>query len=211
LNRVQKGYFRDKQVLSMIEEWKVMNARQVQLMKFNFPYGLRKAQERLLKMHNRGKLNRWHNGEGYSYSLEKKTASSAHFEALNWVRIWLVNQLKNWEKLHSWQYEQDYKILRTDAFAAIKNTVTGKFTFYFVEMDISPRNVFDKVPKYCRLYEEERYKDRWWVELTNKFPKVLIVSSCRKEKILELVEEENKSGLRFEVKSLDEIRKECLN
>ena len=121
MNRVQKGCSRDKQVLSMIEEWKVMNARQVQLMKFNFPYGLRKAQERLLKMHNRGKLNRWHNGEGYSYSLEKKTASSAHFEALNWVRIWLVNQLKNWEKIHSWQYEQDYKILRTDAFAAILN------------------------------------------------------------------------------------------
>jgi len=211
LNLVQKGFSRDKLIISMVEEWKVVNARQVQAHMFKFPYGLRKAQERLLKLHRRGKLTRWHGEEGYSYSLEKKNASSAHFEALNWVRIWLENNCKSWEHFHSWQYEQDYKILRADGFAAIKNNVTGKFNFYFVEMDCSPKNAFDKVPKYCRLFEEERYKNSWWVELTDKFPKVLIVTNCRKEKILRHVAEENKSNLRFEVRSLEEIRKECLN
>jgi hypothetical protein len=211
LNRVQKGFSRDRAVLNMIEEWKVVNAKQVRQKMFTFPYGLRKAQERLLRLHERGKLERWSGEEGYSYSLDKKNASSAHFEALNWVRVWLEKQGKIKGRFHSWQYEQDYGILRTDGFAAIKNNWTNEFEFCFVEMDCSPSNAFDKVPKYCRLFDEERYKDRWWVDLTEKFPKVLIVTTRRKERILQHVAEENKSGLRFEVRTLEEIRKECLN
>lgn len=213
MNLRLKGSMRDKAILRMVEEWGVVDTHQVRLMLFNdIQSSQRKAQDRLRKLTLKGSLNRWRAEEGYLYSLGEKTALCEHMEGTNWVRVWFNHNLKSWEKLHCFLYEQDYGILRTDAFVAIKNTITGQFRFWFVETDLSYSNKFDKVKKYCQLFEKGGYADRWWVDLTEKFPTILVVTAsiARKEKILGHIAEENTAGLNFEVRLLRDLREEVM-
>lgn len=213
MNLRLKGSMRDKAILRMVEEWGVMNAHQIRLMRFNdIASSQRKAQERLRKLTLNGPLNRLRTEEGYLYSLGDINATSRHTENTNWIRIWFEYNLKSWEKLHCFLYEQDYGILRTDAFVAIKNTITGQFRFWFVETDLSHSNKFDKVKKYNKLFEKGGYADRWWVDLTEKFPTILVVTTSitRKEKILEHIAEENAAGLCFDVRLLRDLREEVM-
>ena len=115
-------------------------------------------------------------------------------------------------KLHSWSYEQDYKILRTDGFIAIKNTMSGKFRFMFLEMDRGT-NAFNKVDLYNKLYEKEKYAHWWWVPLSERFPVVQIVtvSDSRKRLIQSEIDAKNSAGLEFKVRLLDDVRKEVMN
>ncbi|MDA8212134.1 MAG: hypothetical protein M0021_09695 [Clostridia bacterium] len=215
MNKRQKGYSRDKAILKMIEEWGVTDAHQVRLMLFfDIQSSQRKSQERLRKLALKGSVNRWRAEEGYLlYSLGDKNAMSAHLEGINWVRVWLEKTKRSWEKVHCFLYEQNYGVLRCDAFVAVKNTVTGQFRFYFIEMDRSPGNKFDKVTKYCQLFRQGGYEDRWWVELTDKFPTILTVTTSvpRKEKILQHIAEENTEGLNFDVRLLRDIREEAMS
>lgn len=213
MNRRLSGWNRDKSVLRMVEEWGVVSTHQVRLIKFgNIKTSQRKAQQRLRVLALKGSLNRWRTEEGYLYSLEDKNALSDHLEATNWARVWFEKNLHQWEKLHCFLYEQDYGILRTDAFVAVKNTITGQFRFWFIETDLSHSNKFDKVEKYCKLFEKGGYADRWWVKLTDKFPTVLVMTTsiARKEKILQHIAEENTAGLRFDVRLLRDLREEAM-
>lgn len=103
-----------------------------------------------------------------------------------------------------------YRELRADGFAAIKNTVTGKHRFCFVEFDRTITNPFDKVPKYCRLYNSGNYGSSWWVELTDRFPAILVVTTSRAEQIRRLIEEQNDAGLEWKVILLDDVRREVM-
>ena len=111
--------------------------------------------------------------------------------------------------MQSFVYEQKYPGLRHDGFAAIKNTVTGKFKFYFVENDCAT-NPFDKVKKYSDLHEKEGYQDRWWCKLADRFPPVLVVTSSagRAENIQKLIDRDNAAGIEFQVHLLSDIKKE---
>ncbi|MBO8183440.1 MAG: replication-relaxation family protein [Archaeoglobus sp.] len=212
MNARAKGSHRDKAILHAIERHISLDTNQVQCLLFKFKFGRRKAQQRLLRLYQKGKLNRLKLGDGpYCYYQDKKPGKLEHLLATNWVRIWLRTRLKSWERLHSWEYESDYKILRCDGFAAIKNTVTDAFKFYFVEMDRGT-NEFDKVQKYNRLYDTEGYQGRWWVKVADRFPTVLVVATTRHraEHISRLIEEHNKAGLRFEVYLLDQIKREVM-
>lgn len=212
-NHKQGGLHRDRRILRAIEEYSCLDTEQVQALFFkDMQYGRRKAQERLLKLHRAGKLNRGRSGESpYYYYIDKKPGMTKHLLATNWVRIWLPTTLPSWEKIHSWNYEQDYKVLRCDGFAAIKNTMTNKFRFMFIEMDRGT-NAFDKVQKYNRLYKTDKYSNWWWVSLTERFPviRVVTVHPDRKSLIQSEIEAQNHAGLEFNVKLLDDIRKEVM-
>lgn len=74
-------------------------------------------------------------------------------------------------------------------------------------------NLFDKVGKYCGLYESEGYAGHWWVDLAEKFPQVLVVTTnpARMKIINGLVEREDRSGLKFKVYNLDDLKKELID
>lgn len=219
MNNRLKGYYRDNLILQAVEEWGVMDTKIITALFFdnmkNYKCSLRKAQERMSKIFGKGKVKRWSYDylKEYIYSLEEKSGRGEHKLMLNWIRLWQIKSLKSWEKLHCFQYEDDYAFMRSDAFVAIKNTMTGKFNLLFIEADRS-LNGFDKVIKYNKLFEainNGKY-ERWWAKLVDKFPMVLIVTTTpmRKEKILHHIEQDNKNGLNFEVKLLSEIKKEAI-
>jgi len=123
----------------------------------------------------------------------------------------MVHGLKSWESLYRWEYEQNYGLLQCDAFVAVKNTVTGKLKFYFIELDVAESgNAFDKVGKYVQVFDTEAYAGRWWVDLTDRFPPVVVVTTSpgRIKTIRELVFRENRAGLEFNLYLLDDLRKE---
>jgi hypothetical protein len=221
-NLRQKGLNRDRRILLTIEEYQALDALQIQTMFFAkkedgkpFQQGQRKAQERLLALHRQGKLNRKKVNDIYAYYLDKQPGMIKHLIDTNWVRLWLKQTLSSWEKLQSWTYENDYKILRCDGFAAIKNNMTGKFRFLFIEMDRGT-NDFDKIEKYNKLFESEKLNKAWWFDLTERFPPVQVVTLYpdRKKLIQRKIEAHNSNGLEFRIILLDEVRREvmkCLN
>lgn len=211
LNARQKGSRRDREIVHAVEEYGVLNTEQVTALFFSrIQYGQRKAQERLLKLYKRERLQRWPGEVPYCYYL-KKPGQLQHKIGLNWIRIWLEKECRSWEKMHAWKYELDHGVLRADGFVAVKNPITKKFRFMFIEMDRAT-NEFDKVKKYNKLYESGKYLGDWWVKLSWRFPPILVVTTSRgrMEKIVQLVEEQNTANLEFRVRLLDDIREEVL-
>lgn len=141
---------------------------------------------------------------------DKKKAQFEHQIIVNWIYVWFIKTLRSWEKLYRFDGPQDYGILKNDAFVVKRNTWTGEHRFYFVEAEVNNHSPFNKVRLYNRLYEEGRYLDWWWARLANGFPDVLVV--CENQKRLaearRSVERENKHGLGFAVKSLEELKGE---
>ena len=211
-NHRQKGSRRDKEIILTVEKYGVLDADQVRVLFFrDILYGRRKAQERLLKLFQRGKLQRDREGdEAYFYYLERP-GMVAHSLAVNWVRLYLQFSCRSWEKFHSFSYEQDYGILRADGFAAVKNNIAGAFRFCFVELDRGT-NQFDKIELYNRLFRDGDYSGHWWVKLANRFPTVLVVtvSAARERQIEELIQERNEAGLEFKIMLLENVKKEVL-
>jgi len=215
MSRIQstklRGSLRDSLILQTIEKWGVLNTDQIQAMFFaGIAYGQRKAQDRLLYLHRCGKLQRKMVAGTYCYYLDTKGLLK-HRIGVNWSRMWTEQNLPSWEKLHSWSYEQDYKILRCDGFVAVKNNMTGTFRFSFLEMDRGT-NAFDKVQKYNKLYIEEKYLSWWWVKLTARFPPIQVVTltPARKSVIQSEIERGNEHNLEFKIVLLDDIRGEVM-
>lgn len=213
VNQRQRGSLRDRELVATVASCRALTTDQVWALHFSrIRHGRRKAQERLLVLHGRGELARVKLGEGsYCYFQEERPKQLAHLVGVNWARVWF-SQLRTWERLHSYSYEQDFKIIRTDAFAAIRNTVTGTYRFAFVEFDRGT-NEFDKVQKYNKFFERQGYGGSWWAKLTDRFPPVVVVtvSPARAEQIRQLVGEHNGAGLEFQVLLLENVRKEVIS
>ena len=212
MNPKEKGSYRDSAILQAVESRMGLDTDQVRAIIFpGMAYGQRKAQERLLKLHRRNRLDRDRVGETYAYYRDTRPGNLAHLIGVNWVRIWLEGKMRSWEAMHSFQYEVELGILRADALAAVKNTVTGKFKFWLIEMD-RITNTFDKVEKYGQLFESGGYENHWWVSLTDRFPPVLVATTAyrRAEAIRDMVKKRNAAGLEFKVMLLDEIKKEVM-
>lgn len=211
-----RGFHRDNEICRLIERLQALDTEQVRALIFaGQKHGRRKAQERLKALHDRGRLNRWRPAPEapYTYFAGKKHGRLEHLIALNWVYCWMARSVKSWEEIYRWDYEQDYGILQADAFAVIRNTVTGKLRFWFVELDRAESgNLFDKVKKYNELYESERYVSWWWAELAERFPVVIAVTTALpREKIIRgLVQKENKAGLEFEIYLLENLKEVCM-
>ena len=217
MNLIQKGLSRDRAILRGLEDYRALELPQIQLLHFNQGFksadvAKRKAQDRTSVLYKEGRVKRWRGDGPYCYALDKKPGRAEHLVALNWVRIWLQKSMTKWEKLHCFDYEPDYGFMRPDAFCAIKNFVSGQFRLYFIELDRSPRNEFDKVALYNKLFKTEDYSDRWWVDVApeEKFPPVMVVTVDRREQILKVIDRDNGEDIRFDVRLLGDIKKECL-
>lgn len=213
MNPREKGYRRDKEILFAVEEYRVLDTEQVWMKFFkDIPTGKRKAQERLLKLYQAGKLRRARTDEGLFAYFHHKQKLQAHTIGINWARIWLNASCRPWESPQSFAYEQRYPTIRPDGFEAVRNSVTGSFKFWFVEFD-NATNPFDKVKKYNQLYESKGYADKWWAKLAARFPPVLVVTTSpgRMANILTKVEQENTAGIEFQVRLLEDIKKEVMS
>lgn len=207
VNNRRLGYCRDNAILEAVDQRRALETDQVRALLFPFKAGQRKAQDRLLKLFQRNRLGREKLESGYAYFREAP-GKLAHTVGVNWVRLWFEKQAKSWEQVR-WEYEADYGILRCDGFAAIRNIPTGKFRFFFVEYDRGT-NVFDKVQKYNYLYASAGYMGRWWVDITERFPAILVVTEAGEKRIHEMIRMENEHGLEFIVKNVTDIRKEVI-
>lgn len=209
----QKGYFRDSNILRAVQSYEMLDTEQIRLLYFlGLKYGRRIAQKRLLSLCKRGRLKRGRESmdHPYYYYIGKRCLQIEHKLGTNWVRLWIEHRLKSWESIHSFEYEQDYGILRADGLVAIKNKMTGAFRFCFVEFDNAMSgNQFDKVEKYNRLFEKQPVA--WWVKLTDRFPAIIVVTTslARVQVIREKIKQENVNGLEFHVYELSQIRGEC--
>lgn len=208
MNKVQKGYNRDSNIVKEVEARGALNTEQITVMFFKGTTALNKCQKRLKKLHDAKRLKRTRiNGSGsYCYFTDKKPGRLEHLIGTNWVYIWLIKQMKSWESLWYWQYEMDYGMLRCDAFAGVKNSFTGEIKFYFIELDRS-NNTWDKTRKYNLLYETEKYADSFWVEHAKVFPVILCVTENKNRLavIEQSVRDENTHGLRFDVRLLKDL------
>lgn len=206
----QRGYYRDNAILTAIEKHLVLNTEQIQFMFFrDIKNGQRIAQRRLQALYESKRVNRGRNSM-YTpcyYYMGKKINQVEHTLAVNWIYVWFYNQLKTWEQITEFSREIDFKILRADAFIGIKNTISNKHKFYFIEADISD-NPFDKVQKYNLLYESGKCLGLHWTKLTDRFPAIKIVthSISRLKEIHKHIDQENYNGLEFKVMTFDKLK-----
>ena len=209
-----KGSERVRDIMRGIESYRALNTKQIEVLFFNNEelfYSKRKSQEIMLKLFKAGRLNRKMIDDYYCYFLDNQPGMLKHLIDTNWVRMWFELLLHKWEKIHSWSYEQDYKILRCDGFVAIKNTIKGTYRFAFIEMDRGTNN-FDKVEKYNKLYESDKLNHSWFFELTERFPMIQVVTldQHRKKLIQSKIEGLNSNGLEFKVILLHKVKREVL-
>lgn len=213
LTCTRKGYYRDRAIVEAVEQFGILDTEQIARLFFTGSQGQRVAQRRLKGLTDKGKLNRCRESIDLPcwYYTGKRPKQAEHRLAVNWVYTWLFSKLKQWERLESFEHEPDYKTVRPDALAAIRNTVTGKMRLYFIEADMSG-NGFDKASKYNRLFATSGYGSAWWAESAERFPAILIVTEGegRRRTIAKRIEKENSSGLEFQVHLLDEIKREAM-
>jgi len=207
------GYYRDNEIAWRVGSHRCLNAEQVQVLLFPLTAsGKRKCQQRLKRLTDQLRLRRFRYSleEPYAY-FRKEIKQIEHTVLLNWAVIWIERQLKSWEEIYSVEFNYDMKILITDCFIAVKNTITGSFRFMFIEMDIHhPENEFDKVRKYNKLYDN--LPDQWWIKHTKRFPAVLLVTNDERKfkEINKLIKLENKNGLEFKSYLVGDLRREVL-
>lgn len=210
----QKGCLRDREILLEIERRQALNTEQVRSLFFkDLKSGRTKAQERLLKLYQGGRVKRCRVSltEPYCYYTGPRHGRLEHLLDLNWVYVWFTAGLKAWEQVHCFNYEPPLGILQPDAFCGIRNSVTGRCKFWFVELDRSA-NDFDKVEKYNQYYGTEAYIGQWWRKLADRFPTILVVTTTarRATNILKRIKDENEHGLNFKVMLLNEIKEGLL-
>ncbi|WP_459908580.1 hypothetical protein [Desulfotomaculum defluvii] len=107
MNQRQRGYYRVNALLRALVEYRALDTEQIRTLFFNgIAYGRRKAQERLLKLHQRKRLQREKVDCVYTYYPDRQPGLIKHLLALNWVRIWLTMTCKSWEREESFIYEE---------------------------------------------------------------------------------------------------------
>lgn len=208
----QKSFCRDNEIIRIVESQGAMNTDQLKLLVFS-DVSYQMACRRLQKLAEKKRLarDRYSMAEPYFYYIPgKKPGQIEHVLAVSWVYTWLRSNLKSWERLHSFERESNYKILRPDGFVAIKNVWENKYRFCFIEMDVAESgNKFDKIAKYNTLFASEGYYGSWWVPLTERFPPVIVVTTGREQQVREYIKLDNINNLEFQVFSLDQIKEGC--
>lgn len=211
-----KGCHRDKQILRAIEKNICLNTEQISALFFpGIKNPQRMAQKRLLSLYKNKRVKRGRDSfaEPCYYFLDKKPGQLDHLLNINWVYVWLLKKMQSWEELSNFDLEVAFPSCRADAFAGIKNTITGETRFYFVEMDIAESgNSFDKVANYNNLYANDEYFSSWWYAVSKKFPTVIIVTTSQKKlaAINRKIDTENEQNLKFIAYHIDQIKGACL-
>ena len=205
----QIGFMRDRAIVQSIVEFTALDTNQIRVLHCQGKAGLRKAQDRLQKLYATKTLNRVPRAINQSYVYyvpPKKPQNLDHLIAANWVYIYLCKvypDIESWTK--EYQGWNNFGV-QPDALAKISGL------YYAIEVDrAESRNRFDKINKYNSLYVD---RGEQVMELLNnppKFPRIIIVTTGekRKAKIEELIKANNPHALKYIVKTLESIVKEC--
>jgi hypothetical protein len=183
-----------------------MTTEQVAELLFPIPAGLRKAQQRLKRLYDQGRLGRTRLEAGYCYYAGTRPGQADHLTAVNWIRLWLSQ--RKYEAIERWEYEAVCGGVRADGLCLLRNTWTGERQAWFVELDRSvSHNGWRKAAAYGELYASGRYDSAWWVPLVKRFPAVLCVadSPAKLAEIRREIDQGNPQGLRFEVRLLADL------
>ena len=102
--------------------------------------------------------------------------------------------------------------IRTDGIIGFKNYVTGEYRYWILESDRNDsRNKFTKIKNYNDKYGNngEEYRNEYWFDRVERFPHVLIVcdNNKKRDKILNMIVDDNMNGLKFIVVTVDKIKK----
>jgi hypothetical protein len=205
-------------VLETIQKFGCLTREQVELMHFaKIKNSTIVCQRRLKALYDKRKLTgldreRYSISEPYIYWVGKRPKQVEHVLGVNWALLWLLTKRTKWEKIAKIEREDKYSMLRSDGFFIKKNNVTGACVMYYIEFDNARSgNDFNKVKLYNELYDSNEWTKKWWARYATGFPSVLVVTNGRTERISERIERENRNGLEFIVKSLDEVKGEMLN
>lgn len=164
------GSLYDKQIYKFVEQHRIITP-QLCAAKF-YPgrkYSLMIAQKKLRRLYKKKRFKRFASDiRGYYVYHIDPIRQWEHAEMLCWTYLWVESKLAAEEKLVHFETEKDYGFMRPDAVIGIQSG--EKIRYIFIEIDRAEwRNEFDKVPKYCRLFEEKgQPKD---------FPMILIVTN----------------------------------
>lgn len=195
-SNITKCYLRDEKLIHTLDVWGVLTTEQIELLFFP---SKRMAQRRLSILAKAKKIHRWRDVSELEYCYyTNKINNMQHRIGVNWVHMWLKKRLKSWESMNV-IYETDYGSIIPDMIVEIKNSVTSKSNFIFVEYE-RHFDKFDKVKKYNDWYSLGAYIGEEWACKAERFPKILIVS----EKILPI--KNNSNNLEFECVTLSEIQ-----
>ncbi|MGI1659602.1 MAG: hypothetical protein ACRKFN_11535 [Desulfitobacterium sp.] len=206
----QIGFMRDRAIIQSLVELGALDTNQIRFLHCPGKAGLRKAQDRLQKLYAHKALNRVPRAinQAYVYYIPpKKPQNLEHLIMLNWVYVYL---LKSFERVESWsrEYQGWHSFgVQPDALARINGL------YYAIEVDrAESRNYFDKIEKYNSLYADHGDEVMELLNNPPKFPRVIIVTSDpkRKAKIDQLIKDNNPHGLKYMVRTLDTIVKECM-
>ena len=207
----QIGFMRDRAIIQSLVEFEALDTNQIRVLHCPGKAGLRKAQDRLQKLYAHKALNRVPRAinQPYVYYIPPKKLQNLnldHLIALNWVYIYLR---KVYQDIESWTKEyQGWNSfgVQPDALAKISGL------YYAIEVDrAESRNRFDKVEKYNSLYADHGEQVMELLNNPPKFPRIIIVTTDgkRKAKIEELIRVNNPHNLKYMVKTLESIVKEC--
>jgi hypothetical protein len=217
LNNHKKGSKRDKSIFDLLESQVSLNTDMIRLLLFKHNC-LRIVQRRLTKLSTppnaKIKRERLKLSEPYYYFMDRKPGQIEHVLGVSWVYTWIGVTLSNMEKIHCFDREvKEYKSIRPDAFAGIKNLWQDAYYFFFIEMDIarSGNDFGKKAKKYNDIFNSGSYMNMWWVPLSKRFPVIIVVTTGSVKNIREKIEKENINDLEFRVYSLEQIKEECLN
>lgn len=218
MNTRKKGYYRDQEIKKSIELFEVLIPEQICILHFykngikNWNQAMIKTRERLRKINvKKEKVNIY--GKPYCYYTKKpKDKNFVHVINRNWGYIFLINQNKYF-KLTYLKHEYRIGNLQADGFTQFYSIEGNKYSYWFIESDrIDSHNEFTKIKQYNDMYANEDYIDEYWNRddrfRPEYFPKILIIcdSNRKIEKILNLINKQNKEKLEFYVISIDEIK-----
>jgi len=219
MNTRQKGYYRDKLIVETIEQFEVLSTEQIYYLFFSdIKYGMVKCRERLRQLRNKNKIVtlRLDINECSYHFINKKPYYLQHNVNRNWGFMYIINMVKcecKYLKFNEIRLEYYMKCgIRTDGIIGFKNYVTGEYRYWILESDkVDSKNKFNKIKNYNDKFgiNGEGYRNEHWFKRVERFPHILIVCDNvkKRDKILNIIDEENVKGLKFIVVTVDEIKK----
>ena len=179
---------REAKILKLIEQHRYLTTGMIQSALFCFPSGKDKAWQVLRKMHRRGLINRFREGE-YIYHTGAKSKKWRHWLDLARFHFALLSELKSWQRIIFWQPEVKYPYGIADGLYILRLTLDGAGVMFFLEYD-DGNNPFQKVQQYMAYYQGKSWRGEWW---GSNFPLVLIVTPRAGE--IRLMIERSKAGI----------------
>jgi hypothetical protein len=119
MNSHQKCHYRDRLIVDTLTEWGTMNTEQIRILFFPSE---RSAQKRLQRLVEKRRIHRYRDALiPYMYFVRKYVRL-----VLNWARIWIMQRLKSWEVIDSFNYEANICTIRN----TVQNTTKAINVLY---------------------------------------------------------------------------------